>query len=134
MNMIRSSIRKYQSTNLSQVENADPHTLISLIMQHILGNLAAAKGAIDRNDITVRNKTLNKVIGLIGELQDSLDMEKGGELSTNLYNLYAYMISQVSKSNMKNDIAPLNEVTSLITEIKSGWDGIPEEIRQQYNR
>jgi flagellar protein FliS len=131
---IRSSIRKYQSTNLSQVENADPHTLISLVMQHILGNLAAAKGAIDRKDITTRNKTLNKVIGLIGELQDSLDMEKGGELSINLYNLYAYMIRQVTKSNTQNISEPLTEVTSLISEIKSGWDGIPQEIRQQYNR
>jgi len=134
MNMVRSSIRKYQNTGLSQVETADPHTLISLIMQHILGNLAAAKGAIDRKDIEVKNKTLNKVIGLIGELQDSLDMEKGGELSSNLYDLYAYMISQVSKSNMKNITEPLTEVSSLITEIKSGWDGIPEDIRRQYNR
>mgnify|MGYP000923215381 CR=1 FL=1 len=134
MNMVRSSIRKYQNTGLSQIENADPHTLISLIMQHILGNLAAAKGAIGREDIQVRTKTLNKVIGLIGELQDSLDMEKGGELSSNLYDLYAYMISQVTKSNMKNIVEPLNEVSSLITEIKAGWDGIPEDIRRQYNR
>lgn len=134
INMVRSSIRKYQNTGLSQVENADPHALISLIMQHILGNLAAAKGAIDRKDIEVKNKTLSKVIGLIGELQDSLDMEKGGELSASLYDLYAYMISQVSKSNMKNITEPLTEVASLITEIKSGWDGIPEDIRQQYNR
>ena len=134
MAMIRSSIRQYQNTGLSQVENADPHTLISLIMQHILGNLAAAKGAIDRKDIAIKNKTLNKVIGLIGELQDSLDMEKGGELSTNLYNLYAYMIRQVTKSNMKNTAEPLTEVITLITEIKSGWDGIPQDIRQQYNR
>jgi len=131
---IRSSIRQYQNTNLSQVENADPHALISLIMQHILGNLAAAKGAIDRKDITAKNKTLNKVIGLIGELQDSLDMEKGGELSVNLYNLYNYMISQVSKANIKNITEPLTEVSNLITEIKSGWDGIPQDIRQQYKR
>ena len=85
-------------------------------------------------DIAAKNKTLNKAIGLIGELQDSLDMKKGGELSINLFNLYAYMISKVSQSNMKNTAEPLTEVISLISEIKSGWDGIPQEIRQQYNR
>jgi len=132
--MTRSSIRQYQQTNLSQVENADPHTLISLIMQHILGNLAAAKGAIDRKDIKIKNKTINKVIGLIGELQDSLDMEKGGEISTNLFDLYAYMIRQVTKANIKNDPELLTEVATLISEIKAGWDGIPQDIRQQYNR
>ena len=132
--MMRGSIKKYQNTNMAHIEQADPHTLISLIMQHILGNLAAAKGAIERKEIENKNKMLGKVIGLIGELQNSLDMEKGGEISINLYNLYAYMISQVTQANIKNDIAPLTEVISLISEIKSGWDGIPQEIRQQYNK
>lgn len=131
---MRSSIQKYRNTGLAHVEQADPHTLISLIMQHILGNLAGAKGAIDRKEIENKNKMLGKVIGLIGELQDSLDMEKGGEISINLYNLYAYMIRQVSKANISNNTEPLTEVAALITEIKSGWDGIPMDIRQQYNR
>ena len=131
---MRLSIKKYQNTNLAHVEQADPHTLISLVMQHILGNLAAAKGAIERKDIENKNKMLGKVIGLIGELQDSLDMEKGGEISINLYNLYGYMISQVSQANIKNSNEPLTEVISLIAEIKSGWDGIPQDIRQQYNK
>lgn len=131
---MRLSIKKYQNTNLAHVEQADPHTLISLVMQHILGNLAAAKGAIERKEIENKNKMLSKVIGLIGELQNSLDMEKGGELSINLYNLYGYMISQVTQANFKNSDEPLTEVISLISEIKSGWDGIPQEIRQQYNK
>ena len=130
--MTRSSIRQYQNTGLSQVENVDPHTLISLIMQHILGNLAAAKGAISRKDIVIKNKTLGKVIGLIGELQDSLDMEKGGEISTNLFNLYAYMLTLVTRANIKNDPELLTEVSMLLSEIKAGWDGIPDDIRQQY--
>ncbi len=73
---MRRSIKQYQNTNLAHVEQADPHTLISLVMQHILGNLAAAKGAIERKEIENKNKMLTKVIGLIGELQNSLDMEQ----------------------------------------------------------
>ena len=130
--MARLSIRQYQNTGMAHVEQADPHTLISLIMQHILGNLAAAKGAVDRKEIENKNKMLNRVIGLIGELQNSLDMEKGGELSANLYSLYNYMIRQVTQANIKNDTAPLTEVIGLISEIKSGWDAIPQDIRQQY--
>lgn len=129
---MRGSVQKYQNSNLNNIEQADPHTLISLIMQHILGNLAAAKGAISRKDIVIKNKTLGKVIGLIGELQDSLDMEKGGEISTNLFNLYAYMLTLVTRANIKNDPDLLTEVSMLLSEIKAGWDGIPDDIRQQY--
>ncbi len=131
---MRRSIKQYQNTSLAHVEQADPHTLISLVMQHILGNLAAAKGAIERKEIENKNKMLSKVIGLIGELQNSLDMEQGGEISTNLYALYGYMISQVTQANIKNNVEPLTEVAALIAEIKSGWDGIPQDIRQQYNK
>ena len=132
--MARLSIKQYQNTGMAYVEQAYPHTLISLVMQHIMGNLAAAKGAIERKEIENKNKMLNRVIGLIGELQNSLDMEKGGELSENLYSLYEYMISQVTHANMKNDVAPLAEVSQLIAEIKSGWDAIPQDIRQQYKK
>ena len=131
---MRRSVQQYQNSTMNNIEQADPHALISLIMQHILGNLAAAKGAIDRKEIESKNKMLTKVIGLLGELQNSLDMEKGGELSTNLYDLYGYMIRQVNQANLKNTTDPLTEVTMLIAEIKSGWDGIPQDIRQQYNR
>ena len=131
---MRRSVQQYQNSTMNNIEQADPHALISLIMQHILGNLAAAKGAIDRKEIESKNKMLTKVIGLIGELQNSLDMEKGGELSTNLYDLYGYMIRQVNQANLKNTTVPLTEVIMLIAEIKSGWDGIPQDIRQQYNR
>tara|TARA_R110001583_G_scaffold26571_4_gene95781 strand:- start:24436 stop:24831 length:396 start_codon:yes stop_codon:yes gene_type:complete len=131
---MRRSIQQYQNSNMTHIEQADPHTLISLVMQHILGNIAAAKGAMSRKDFQNKSKAISKVIGLIGELQDSLDMEKGGELSINLFNLYAYMNTQVTKANMTNDPELLTEVASLITEIKSGWDGIPQDIRQQYNK
>lgn len=130
--MTRTSIRKYQNTNLSQVENAEPHALISLIMQHVLGNLAAAKGAISRKEIEIKNKTLSKVIGLIGELQDSLDMENGGDISINLFNLYAYMLTKVTQANIDNDLEKLTEVGLLMSEIKSAWDGIPIDIQEQY--
>jgi len=131
---MRRSLKQYQNASFNNIEQADPHTLISLIMQHIQGNLAGARGAIERKEIENRNKMLTRVIGLIGELQNSLDMEKGGDISQKLFDLYAYMMRQVSIANRQNNAEPLGEVLKLITEIKSGWDGIPQDIREQYNR
>ena len=53
---IRRSIQQYQINSVNNILDADPHTLISIIYQHILGSLAAAKGAIQRNDITEQCK------------------------------------------------------------------------------
>ncbi len=126
---MRASIKKYRNANADNVADADPHQLISIIFKHILANIAIASGAIDRNEIENKGKCLTKAIALVGELQDSLDMEKGGEISSGLFDLYDYIVRCLVQSNLDNDSAKLEEVKGLITEIKEGWDSIPAEKR-----
>lgn len=127
---MRASIKKYRNVNVDNVSDASPHQLISIIFKHILANVAVAKGAISRKEIENKSRSLGKSIALIGELQDSIDMDKGGEISPMLFDLYQYILSCISDANLNNDIDKLDEVTSLITTIKEGWDDIPEEQRQ----
>ena len=131
--MTRLSIRQYQRVSTNNVADADPHTLISLVLQHTIGNLAASKGAIAQKNIEAKNKALTKAIALIGELQDSLDMDKGGEVSENLAALYDYMVRRITQANIENSQDMVDEVIVLVTNIKEGWDAIPVDVRQQYD-
>lgn len=126
---MRASIKKYRNANADNVADADPHQLISIIFKHILANVAIANGAIERNETENKGKCLTKAIALVGELQDSLDMEKGGEISTNLFDLYDYIVRCLIQANLENNSEKLDEVKSLVTEIKEGWDSIPEHQR-----
>ncbi len=126
---MRASIKKYRNANADNVADADPHQLISIIFKHILANIAIASGAITRNEIENKGKCLTKAIALVGELQDSLDMEKGGEISSGLFDLYDYIVRCLVQANLENDSEKLEEVKGLITEIKEGWDAIPAEKR-----
>ncbi len=127
--MVSTSIKKYRNANAESVVGADPHQLISIIFKHILSNIAIANGAISRNEIENKGKALTKAIALVGELQDSLDMEKGGEISANLFDLYDYIVRTLVQANLENDTAKLEEVRELIVTIKEGWDAIPPEKR-----
>jgi len=126
---MRASIRKYSNANADNVADADPHQLISIIFKHILANVAIASGAIARNETENKGKCLTKAIALVGELQDSLDMEKGGEISSGLFDLYDYIVRILVQANISNDTEKLDEVKSLVTEIKEGWDAIPADKR-----
>lgn len=126
---MRASIKKYRNANADNVADADPHQLISIIFKHILANVAIASGAISRKETENKGKCLTKAIALVGELQDSLDMEKGGEISSNLFDLYDYIVRTLLEANISNDTMKLDEVKSLISEIKEGWDAIPVEKR-----
>ena len=63
-------------------------------------------------------------IGIIGGLREALDSERGGELAGNLDRLYEYMIARLVEANTSNDTSLLDEVSALLLEVKSGWDGI----------
>lgn len=128
--MSRLSIKTYKQNSVSgSAEN--PHQLVSAIFRQILGNIAAAKGAITQNDIEQRNTLINKATSLIAVLEDSLDFEKGGELSNNLASLYEYCSILLFKANIENDESKLEEVIQILLPIKSAWDQIPSEERNK---
>jgi flagellar protein FliS len=48
-------------------------------------------------------------------------------MAANLSNLYDYMIRRLMEGHAANDMDALDEVASLLREIKRGWDAIPDE-------
>jgi flagellar secretion chaperone FliS len=112
-----------------QVAEASPARLVQIMFEHILSNLATAQGCMGRiknnvpfNEVVTKCKTMGKAIRLIGQLDATLDMEKGGKISENLHNLYLYMLSRLTTANIENDAQIVIEVSNLVRTIKVGWD------------
>jgi flagellar protein FliS len=53
-----------------------------------------------------------------------LDTQRGGDIAANLERLYDYMSRTLLKANLENRVDLLKEVSSLLREVKLGWDGI----------
>lgn len=122
----RTAISSYQKVGVeSAITAADPHKLISMLYQGALLAIANAKSSIARKDIPAKGKAISHAITIIDEgLNASLDKKVGGELAQNLSALYEYMGSRLLTANIKNDVAALDEVAGLLTDLKSAWDGI----------
>lgn len=127
--MARTSIQQYRKGTVNSLTDADPHTQVAAIMAHILGNVAAAKGAIERKDYEQKGLKIGKAIELLSVLQGSLDMEVGGEISRNLFDLYDFCIFKLGQASVKNEQEGLDAVTGVMRNIKEGWDGIPQDVR-----
>ncbi|MEA2078767.1 MAG: flagellar export chaperone FliS, partial [Pseudomonadota bacterium] len=89
--------------------------------------IARAKGAMQRKEIAEKGNHITSACSIVHGLHNSLDMEAGGEMAVNLGNLYDYMIRRLMEGHATNDLAALDEVASLLREIKRGWDAIPDE-------
>ena len=128
MNAI-AALKQYQTVNTqAQVFDASPHRLIQMLMEGGLSRLAQAKGAMERGQVALKGELLGKAIAIIGGLREGLDLRQGGELAANLDSLYEYMSSRLLQANRSNDVAIIDEVASLLREVKSGWDGIANQI------
>lgn len=126
---MKSALSQYKSVSVkSGVEDATPHRLVQMLMEGALDKIAAAKGHMLRNEPADKGRFISWAISIISGLQSSLDMESGGELSQNLDDLYDYMVRRLGEAGAKNDPAILDEVASLLLEVKSAWDVIPAEL------
>jgi flagellar secretion chaperone FliS len=119
-----------------QVADTSPSRLVQIMFEHVLTNLATAQGCMGRiknnlpvSEVAIKLAAMRKVILLIGQLNGTLDMERGGQIAENLRALYEYMLVRLTLANAENDIRIVGEVTNLVRDIKTGWDGIVTDAR-----
>ena len=113
----------------SEVLTADPHRIIQLLIQGGLDHMSSAKGCMERKDYAQKGTHLMKAMDIINGLRSCLNHDEGGSIAGDLEALYDYMVSRLTEANIENDVAMIDEVSALLTEIKTGWDGIPEDVR-----
>ncbi|SDH75587.1 flagellar protein FliS [Pseudomonas benzenivorans] len=119
------ALKQYQTVNTqAQAVDASPHRLIQMLMEGGLTRIAQARGAMERQQTALKGELIGKAIAIVGGLREGLDLQRGGELASNLDSLYQYMVSRLLEANMKNEAAPLDEVAGLLRNVKSGWDAI----------
>jgi flagellar protein FliS len=130
----RNGAQQYHAVrSQGQITDASPARLVQIMFEHILSQLATAQGCMERidnnlplNELKLKCKAMGKALRLIGQLDATLDMEKGGQIAANLHNLYLYMLSRLTTANASNDPRIVVEVAGLVRTIKIGWDQITE--------
>ena len=109
----------------SMVDSASPQQLIKMLFDGLLASINAARGAIERGDISEKVRHIGKAVRILQEgLLGALDREKGGELAGNLASLYEYCTTQLTLANARNDVSMVDEVASLVGTVAQGWTEI----------
>ncbi len=116
------------------VTGADSHRLVLMLLNGALSNIAIAKGSIERGDVPAKGEAIGQAVSIVNGLRGSLDLKLGGELAENLDRLYEYMERRLLEATLQNSVQILEEVSSLLHEIKEGWAGIPVEVRADPER
>lgn len=125
---MRRSLQSYRKVSVeSEISVASPHRIIQMMFEGALQRLAQGRYAIEQNDVTNKGIYIGKAIGIITGLNNSLNMDEGGEIANNLSDLYDFMLRRISEANMNNDVQAIDDVSEILRTIKEGWDAIPSD-------
>ncbi|MBP7579466.1 MAG: flagellar export chaperone FliS [Vogesella sp.] len=114
--------KAYQSDALeASVYGASPVGLIVMLYEGAISALRKAQGEIARNNYIAKGKLIGKGLDIINGLDTVLNLEKGGEVTANLRELYLYMKHRLGVANMKNDAEILGEVILLLEDLLGAW-------------
>ncbi len=111
------------------VAASDPHGLIVMLLDGALERIAAARGFMANGMQAEKGRLIGRAVAIVDELRISLDGARGGELARNLEALYDYIGRQLMRANAENRVDLLDEVTTLLQEIRTAWIAIPAEAR-----
>ncbi|CAL62020.1 Flagellar protein [Herminiimonas arsenicoxydans] len=104
---------------------ANPHKLIVMLFEGVQIALNQAAQHMQSGHIAEKGKAISKAISIIDNgLRASLDKSTGGEIAINLDSLYEYMSNRLLLANLNNDAAVLQEVQTLLHDIKGAWESI----------
>ena len=112
----------------SEIEDASPHRLIQLLMEHALMKISRARGQLAEGNIAEKGASIGDAISVINGLQASLNHKEDPRMSENFDALYTYMMRRLLEANLHNDADMLDEVAGLLRELKEAWDAIADEV------
>jgi flagellar secretion chaperone FliS len=117
------SVSSYKDVGLeTQVLSASPERLISLLYSGARVAIGKAKHYLEEGNVAERGKAINHAMRLVDEgLKQALTNPQEDKLAANLDSLYDYILRQLVTSNIKGDVAGLDEADRLLADLQDAW-------------
>ena len=106
------------------IATAEPGRLVIMCYTGAIDNLRNSIDHYSQGELERKAETLSKAIDFIGELNRSLDFEKGGEIAVKLHALYNYMLRRIMEGDLRKNTAAFTEVINMLQELRSAWEEI----------
>src|SRR5437870_5563827 len=102
--MSNTALRAATAYRTTQVGSRSPVELVVLLYDGLVRYLNEARDAMVRGDLLAKRTALSRALGVVGELQSTLDRQKGGQVAEQLEALYTYISSRLLEANLNRQV------------------------------
>ena len=115
----------------TKIKTAGQGQLIVMLYDEAVKQLTRALEMMDSNKqkkdpgkIEQISKSVMKTEEIVTELMVSLDFERGGEISKNLFALYSWFNRELLEANIAQDTGRITAVKNMLADLKDTWSQI----------
>jgi len=95
--------------------------LVILLYEQAIQDLRRAVTALERGDVQQRTQQVNHALLVIGQLQGTLDRERGGQIAVNLAQFYTQIRAGLMDAQCRQSKAQLEKQLALLMQVRSAW-------------
>jgi flagellar secretion chaperone FliS len=120
----------HQAANYRELEilSASSDRLVLMLFDHLVVQLERARIGTERNDLVLQLAGLTKARAIVGELLATLDFEQGGEIATQLADLYQFMLIEMLDVGQRGDSATLGRLAGIASTLREGFGGAADQL------
>lgn len=104
-----------------EAQSRSPLELVVMLYDGALRFLAEAREAAGRNDLIARGHAMSRALAIVAELQNTLNLEEGGQVAAELDRLYLYINERLVDVTVKRDITAIDEAHALLSGLREAW-------------
>jgi len=113
------------------VQTASQIKLVIMLYEGAIRFLRESVSAIQSKDLDRKRQTIDRAVAIVQHLQETLDVDRGGQVAADLNRLYTYITSRILDGSGKLDIASLEEAIKLLSTLLAGWEQAAEKEQER---
>jgi flagellar protein FliS len=125
----------YQNAERQALEETnDPHLIIMTMLDALVKSMQIFVDNIDLKNggnAEMKSKHFSRAISIIYALQSSLDFEKGGDIASNLFQLYEYSRVKLIEDLGKGVSNGSPQAIQAIAGIRDAWEEMGKQVSDE---
>jgi flagellar protein FliS len=117
--------RAYQTVD---AQSRSPLELVVMLYDGAIRFLTQAKDAHGRGDLRARAAGVSRALAIVGELQSTLDVERGQAVAEELDRLYQYITTRLLQVTLNGDVTALEESARLLGHLREAWSEVSGSV------
>ncbi len=126
----QANINQYKNL---EVSSSNRLKVIVMVYDALIASLKEAVETHGRNDLVKRNQYISRAQFILLELNNALDINRGGDIATTLRSLYHFTNRSIGEVVTDNNINKVRDALTILKSLHEAWKSIEQETKSDSN-